>query len=155
MTENQKISLKHPILVLFHSMRNVLLFVRTKICSISSRDFIKRCSKQPTNSSLETIVQLSSKFAEISRRQWRALRRVARWSLKNVISMGGKKGEIEYRPDKGGCRTAVQLRVEVIYSDDLIKPGANSMDVSRATNELRSHLRAGLVGTSCTPFPPD
>ena len=69
--------------------------------------------------------------------------------------MVGRKERLNIGRIKAVVAYPVRLLVEIVYLDDLIKPGANSMDVSRATNELRPHLRAGLVGTSCTPFPPD
>lgn len=43
-----------------------------------------------------------------------------------------------YQPDKESSRAGCPPWREVVYLGDLIKSAANSMDVSRATNELRS-----------------
>lgn len=147
---------------MFNSIRrNFLLFAQTKIRSVFPDPILSNVVQTNNKLVRQNYRKLSSKLAEIPRRA--VARSAQRDSEGNAISPrrwnriidGMEKRRVEYRSDKGGCRIAVQLRVEVVYLDDLIKPGANSMDVSRATNELRSHLRVGLVGTSCTPFPPD
>lgn len=79
-----------------------------------------------------------------------------------VISQRGENGLANFSTIFPESQSEIAIRhrarnaAMIVYVGDLIKLSVNSMYVFGTTNESRSHLRAGLVGTSRDPpTPPD